>query len=631
MELQTSALARARRQLEEHGRFPGGALPSDISESWLRSLDHGLDPLGRGESLVLEARDLEQERTRHRDLIRFARPELELLYDQIAGSNFMIALGSPEGVVLDTLSDNQFEASDASRDVISGSVWTEALRGTNAMGLAVATGRPAQVYGGEHFFRAHGDIACISAPIFDGRGGIAGLLDASSGSTVRQQHTAALVQMSAANIENGLIRHAHSGRLVLQFHPRPEYLGTLSAGMLVLDDDLSVHAVNRRGTLFLTGFPSLIGRPFAEIFDGRFGDVAGRLIQGETLRLRDKFGSAVSMRCVANRASFALAGRQTGTPMQDGARPGPDRNLFKDVVVEDPGLWRQLVPLPDAARRGLPIAIQGETGTGKEIIARLAHAAVGRERPFVAYDARMATEADFAGVMFGNGGDDPGLLARASGGTLYLDEVASLPPRAQVALVRLLDLGEYRRTGSSEVVRTDLRIVSSNSLPFDEAARRGALNPDLRFRLTGYTVVLPPLRDRADLAALAQRLLSAADPGLTLDESAIAVIEAHDWPGNLHELRTRMAQVALQAEGKVVKGSDLAGLAPVNGPGLDMDVGVCASCQGVLWKEQQCRMIRSEVAESRGNIAQAARRIGMSRTTIYKHLALQEPGPLTEL
>jgi len=179
----------------------------------------------------------------------------------------------------------QFADSDACRAVVPGSIWTEELRGTNALGLSLSTRRPAQGYGGEHFLRVHSDVSCISAPIFDGRGGLAGVLDASSRSTVRQQHTAALVQMSAGNIENCLIRSAHDRRIVLQFHPRPEYLGTLSVGMLVLDADFAIHAVNRKGEMFLAGMRQLIGTSFDSVFEQRFEEVALRLTQGETLRV----------------------------------------------------------------------------------------------------------------------------------------------------------------------------------------------------------------------------------------------------------------------------------------------------------------------------------------------------------
>ncbi len=185
MDVHMSALSRARHQLETQGRFRGDALPEDITNSWLRSLSHGLDPLAHSPRLILSQQEFLATRQKHADLVRFARPELELLFDQIAGSNFMIALGSSQGVVLDTLCDAHFAETKAGAQVIPGSLWTEDLRGTNAMGVCLATRRPAQVYGGEHFMRAHGDVSCISAPIFDGTGGLAGILDASSMSAVR--------------------------------------------------------------------------------------------------------------------------------------------------------------------------------------------------------------------------------------------------------------------------------------------------------------------------------------------------------------------------------------------------------------------------------------------------------------
>lgn len=612
MDHNLSGLSRARRALESLGRFPGGAIPADISDSWTRSLSHGLDPLDRPEAFVQTATAFAATKVQHADLVRFARPELELLYDQIAGSNFMIALGTPDGVVLDTLTDTQFADTDAGRSVIPGSIWAEDLRGTNALGLCLSTGRPAQVYGGEHFLRAHQDVSCISAPIFDGRGGIAGVLDASSVSTVRQQHTAALVQMSASNIENSLIRSGHDSRIVVLFHPRPEYLGTLSVGMLVLDDDFRVHAVNRKGSLFLTGFGPLIGAEFAQVFDTDFQTIARRLLTGETLRIRDRMGSAVSMRCVANRATFAMAGR-THTV---NATPQTPRNLFRDVVIDDPVLRRQLAALPAAAQRGMAIAIMGESGTGKEITARLAHAAAARKGAFVALDAR-STMGDVDALLFGVSNAEPGLLARASGGTLYLDEVSTLPATTQAALTRVLDLGEYRRSGDVAMHKTDLLIVASSAEPLAMAVASGALRADLRFRLEGFTLTLPPLRERTDLPALATRFLAAIEPALSIAPQAMDRLAAHDWPGNLHELRATLSRAALRAVNPWIQAEDLDGV-----PDPDaLMAPACPTCDGSPWKETQCRNIRASVARHGGSISVAARELGLSRTTIYKHLA----------
>lgn len=614
MDLQTSALGRARQMLETQGRFPGGALPGDITESWLRSLSHGLDPLARSQRLILSEVEFNATRQSHADLIRFARPELELLYDQIAGSNFMIALGSPDGVVLDTLHDTQFAETEAGAQVIPGSVWSEDLRGTNAMGVCIATGRPAQVYGGEHFLRAHGDVSCISAPIFDGAGRLAGVLDASSMSAVRQQHTAALVQMAASSIENSLIRSGHDRRIVLQFHPRPEYLGTLSMGVLVLDEDLTLHAINRRGEMFLTGFPRLLGESFDRIFEQPFAAIQQRLVEGETLRVRDRIGSAVSLRCVANRASFALARRLIPVATEPGTAPA--RNLFRDVVIDDPALWQRLQALPDAAKRGAAIAITGETGTGKALIARLAHAASERSGPLVTLDGRMLAEGDFARVCLGSG-TEPGLLQQAAGGTLFLDEVTDLPVVAQAALAGVLDIGEYRHPETGAVVRTDLRVVCATSAP---SALSGLL-PALRYRLEGFRLDLPPLRLRSDLAALAQRFARSVRPDARMTEAALARLAAHDWPGNLHELRAIVLQAMLMRPEGALEAQDFDPLLP-GAPVRPVSSGAtcCAQCAGVPWKADQCQNIRTVVARHEGNVSRAARVLGMSRTTIYKHL-----------
>ncbi len=616
MSHQSAALSRARMMLESQGRFPGGALPGDISDSWLRSLGFGLDPLARSEGLVLTDTAFRASRADHADLIHFARPELELLFDQIAGSNFMIALGSPDGVVLDTLTDGQFADTDAGRAVIAGSVWTEATRGTNALGLCIINRAPTQIYGGEHFLRAHGDVSCISAPIFDGRGGLAGVLDASSGSTIRQQHTAALVQMSASNIENSLIRATHDRMIVLQFHPRPEYLGTLSVGMLVLDEEFRIHAVNRRGEMFLTGFKNLLSERFDRLFDRQFEDIAQRLLQGETLRLRDRMGSGVSMRCVANRASFALAGRQSpvvSMPAKPVAVADREADPFRDIVMDDPALRRALSSLPDAARKGQPICLIGQSGTGKETYARIAHAIARKGKPFVAVDAATLNATQAVTTLLGQT-ESTGLLAEAVGGSLYLGDMTALAGPLQLVIARLLEQGEYRHPMTGALVRPDVLFL----LGATTAPAAADLVPQLRYAAMGTVITLPLLNDRSDLPALALRFARAARADATLGRGVADLLAAHDWPGNLRELRAAMAQAAGRRQSGPVQMADFAGLLVNRStPAIQH---ACASCKGVQWKADQCLAVRAAVRRHDGNVTRAAQELGMSRTTVYKHL-----------
>ena len=618
------ALTRARHMLETQGRFPGGAVPPDIADSWLRSLDYDLDPLAKPRRLVLGDVETRRARERHEDLLRFARPEIELLFDQIAGSNFMIALGSPDGVVLDTLKDASVANTKMGQAIIEGSVWTEALRGTNALGLCVSTQRVAQVYGGEHFMRDHADVACISAPIFDGRGALAGVLDASAISSARQQHTAALVSMAAGNIENCLIRSLHEDRIVLMFHPRPEYLATLSVGILVLDGEL-VHAANRKGELFLHGLGEPVGQRFDELFEWPFDRIAERLARGETLRVRDRLGSAVSVRCVANRASFRLAARRSPYPSFRAAEPCAHGDLDElcaarsaDIVLDDPRLRKRLRSLPDRARNGDPIAIVGEPGTGRSTVARLAHMASGREDPLVAVDARALGDSD-GSAWFGDDGSS-GILAEANCGTLVIDEPGELPACVLAALNAILDAGEFRHPRSGERVPCAPLIVCTLS-DRDFAYTRTDEGGDelswrrLRERVATVPLVLPPVRERTDLWGLARAFLYGCRRDLELGQVG-SVLADHPWNGNLHELKSVVREAARMATG-TLESHDLEACLPAS---TDAAPTACRDCFGTPWKEQRCETIRRTVEASNG-VAQAARALGMSRTTIYKHLS----------
>ena len=599
MVVQTRELSKARQYLERRGRVSSASLPPDIADSWQRCLELGLDPLGQVRTPTLGAGSLRDACDVHEQLIRFARPEIELLYDQIAGSNFMIALGSPDGLILQTLVDQQFSDNAAAHTVVPGSMWTEAVRGTNALGIALETGRPAHVYGEEHYLRANGGVSCICAPIFDGHGAIAGLLDASTTAAHRQEHTAALLQMSAGNIENCLIRSRYEDQLVLLFHPRPEYLDTLSVGVLVLDGDHRIAAFNRRGGIFLAGLSELIGKPFSAVFEERLESLASRLGRGETVRVRDRFGSAASMRCLPNRASFALSALSVpngGTAYNAGERI---EAMQPSLVLEDSTLAERVTGLPQAAHRGMPISLEGETGTGKTALAEFIHASTGREGPWLSIQP----------------GDPIGLALaeQVRGGTLYLDTISDLAESAQASVLQLL-----------ERLDDETLVISASAVPNQSLVDQGRMRADLAYRLAGFVVSLPALREREDLEELIEHFLADIRPGLGIDNAAIERLRAHDWPGNLHELKTRLERAAVKTAGFQLTAADFPDLggsadSPISA-GRIAEVLLQLTDNGMKWRDVHGQTIRLMVEQCDGNVAEAARRLGLSRTTVYKYL-----------
>lgn len=620
MEIQTRDLSKARRQLEIRGRVSDGSLPPDIADSWHRCVRLGLDPLANIQATNLDASALREARDAHESLIRFARPEIELLHDQIAGSNFMIALGSPDGTILQTLVDNQFSDNPVAHTVVPGSLWSESVRGTNALGIALKTGRPAHVYGPEHYLKANGNVSCICAPIFNGRGQIAGLLDASTTARPRQEHTAALLQMSAGNIENGLIRSQYEDHLVLLFHPRPEYLDTLSVGVLVLDDAFRIVAFNRRGGIFLAGLTELVGTPFSAIFEDNLEALASQLGRGETVRVRDRFGSAASMRCLPNRASFALCGARVTSTNGDAAGPIGAR-FQSERVFEDDRLQEALAGLPNAVEHRMPISLEGENGTGKSTLATLIQEMGDRNGCGASLQTGRLQQAD----LMGAGDQLGGLLAQAAGGTLFIELEEALPEAVQTVLIELLDHGAVTLPETQRRVDVDVLIVTVSQSGLDELAQRGILRSELAYRLQGFRVSLPPLRQRDDLDELVIHFLEDVRPDLGIEAQVLEAIAEQPWPGNLHELRSVVQSAAMRASGPRLTLADCPELSASPSPQGETAARIAKALlelteNGLKWKDVHGHTIRLMVERCDGNVAAAARLLGLSRTTIYKHL-----------
>ena len=220
---------------------------------------------------------------------------------------------------------------------------------------------------------------------------------------------------------------------------------------------------------------------------------------------------------------------------------GLDRVLIGQTA-QVRGLRRDIAEL---AETPAPVLILGETGTGKDLVARALHD-IGplADRPFVAVNCALLSPDRFAAEMFGTAGGAPGRILQSDGGTLFLDEVCACPPDVQARFLRVLEEGTVTPEGGSEAIRVNLRVISATNTDIAAAVAQGSFREDLLYRLNTFTLALPPLRDRRDdLRALVvhfmQDLAQAYEvdvPELTPDD--VAALLAHDWPGNVRELRS---------------------------------------------------------------------------------------------
>ncbi|MEK6210281.1 MAG: sigma-54 dependent transcriptional regulator [Pseudomonadota bacterium] len=278
------------------------------------------------------------------------------------------------------------------------------------------------------------------------------------------------------------------------------------------------------------------------------------------------------------------------------------------------------------------VLIQGETGTGKELVARAIHyLGVRRDEPFIPVNCGAIPDNLLENELFGHARGaftdardaSSGLITEAEGGTLFLDEVEVLTPKGQVALLRFLQDGAYRQLGGKRLIDANVRVVAASNTNIEQLVAQNRFRADLLYRLAVMPVVLPPLRNRAgDVSLLAQhfvrRLNSRYRTSKRLCDSSLRALEIRAWPGNVRELENILHREFLLAEGEVMQLADLVAV-EVHSREASFENETDAFEQGFstakarIVAEFEHRFLRWALAQSGGNVSVAARRAGKER------------------
>ncbi len=614
-------LDRARTVLEKQGSPPAEFLPPDIYDSWMRCISFGLDTRHPPVPGIVSQPTLRHEQNKCSLVRGLALAEMHTLHQQIAGSNFMIAFASADGILLDVVADKSFTETSDAATIQPGSIWTETACGTNGLGTAAHLKRPVVVHGAEHFFQRYSNLTCAASPVFAPDGTLTGVLDASSSCLYRQAHTQALVTMAATQIENGLFREQHRGNILIAFHNRGEYLHTLSAGLLAVDSDGRILAANQAARTLLHGLPASPGRRFSDVFRTKFSAFVDESRRQEKQRLQDDAGSHFIATIEIPR-HFPMLHTPAKTPVEPPKMPPA---LF---VYEDPAVAAVVRRVEMAAIRKMPILVRGETGTGKEQLARHAHSASRRSGPFIAVNCAALPESLIESELFGYAegsftgakkGGTTGFFREADGGTLFLDEIGDMPVALQTVLLRFLDDWTIRPIGGSPH-KVDVLLVSATNADLECSIERHRFRSDLLFRLNTVDVTLPTLRERTDFQQIARHLIRTIDPSASLTASAIERLAEANWPGNIRELRNVLSRLSLGEYGELI---DATAVERLTGEAAARQRPSYIHHGGQLTRslhEQQKARVLATLAETDGNVSKTARRLGTSRNLIYRIL-----------
>jgi len=306
---------------------------------------------------------------------------------------------------------------------------------------------------------------------------------------------------------------------------------------------------------------------------------------------------------------------------------------FDNIIGRSDAMQEIFATIERVAPTQATVLLAGESGTGKDLIARAIHYhSPRRERPFVKINCTTIPENLMESELFGyekgafTGANTskPGKFEQADTGTVFLDEIGDVPPNVQVKLLRVLQEREFERLGSNKVRQIDVRVIAATNADLRAALENGEFREDLYYRLNVVPINMPPLRQRrADIPALAEHFLNKYAPELnpkvsSISEEATGVLRAHHWAGNVRELQNVIERSLVLSTGERLEADDIkldgeSRARPVSGDPFLPD--------GVTLQEHEQQLIRAALEKANGNKSQAARLLGLTRNALRYRLS----------
>ncbi|HKJ95327.1 MAG TPA: sigma-54-dependent Fis family transcriptional regulator [Gammaproteobacteria bacterium] len=630
-----------------------------VIQSWQRCLhDHQLHPGDSIRSAVLDSGGVRERREQMGELYHIARTEMQNLYDQTAGSGYAVLLTDATGTIVHRVGDPTLDREFAAAGLWAGADWTESCAGTNGMGTCLVERRPITIHRGDHFLDSHTTLSCSASPILDPHGELLAVLDVSSArcrdARESQMHAVALVTMSARLVENCNFLRVYRDSWVLRFHVRSEFVGLLTEGMLAIDADGTVNAANPSAVtqLGMGSRADLVGRPVDEILE-----LPCNLIRDRESRpdhsvwpVRDlKHGKryfATLRGPVIRRRGPRIHSSGHGRVIHP-LMPAHDDKAYTLRALMSGGDPRMAYNVRCAERlvdKNVSILLYGETGTGKEAMARAIHAASARsDAPFVAVNCASIPESLIESELFGyragafTGARRDGMrgkIRQSSGGTLFLDEIGDMPAELQTRLLRVLEEQEILPLGCETPIPVDLHVISATHRDLPALVKQELFRDDLYYRLNGVSLTLPPLRERRDRETVIRNVLGEECQGgqeVGIHPDAFEKLMSYNWPGNIRQMRNCLRTTLALCDDGIIRLADLPTeivretdegrvAASTREEGDDVAAAGQEASRGNPLASAERQTLLEELERHHWNITITAATLSVSRNTIYRKM-----------
>ena len=615
-----------------------------ILRCWEISKEHNIDPNAPPPTRVLSKTAFSKHLKEHAQLLDAAEPVLEMVEISIRGTGFIATFSAAPGLLLKVLGDAPVLSNAERKFNVAGALRMVEEVGGSALTMSMLENKPLQISGCEHFNCHFHGWTCSSAPIHDENDEVIGSLTVSGHMPNRQKHTLALVTAAAATISTRLreIRLNNSQQRLNSM--LTSIYNSFSDGLLAIDNNQMITHVNKNAT-------SLLGMR-VEALEGEL--IEKVLHPDDRKRLQPLLHSgtadSVEMRFTCSKGYQQHMCRLLPITLPNGENVGmtvtitPKSQLidiarhvggnyakytFSDIKGNNADLQHQITLAKRAAGTNSSVLLSGESGTGKELFAQAIHnSSMKRNGPFVAISCaaipRDLIESELFGYIGGafTGARQKGMMGKfelANNGTIFLDEINSLPLEMQAKLLRALQQKEIMRIGDTKLTPINARFIAATNTNLLEAAKQGAFREDLYYRLNVVEVRIPPLRERKDdLRGLTRHILDRQSretglPSPKITPEAFKALREYNWPGNVRELDNVCERTLLVSSGN-----------PILPEHLPEHIGQHSkrrtnSATGLL-RDNYKHIIEDALVHHNGNISKVAKELGIARTTLYRNM-----------
>jgi len=602
-----------------------------ILEGWKKCKIAGVDPNEDGSGTRVDDAIFQSILEENKVLLEVAGPIMQSVFEVMKQSRFTLVLTDSVGYILELIGNEDAVSVNQQFNYVKGCLWDTISVGANAIGLALDNDSVIQMSGPEHYCRSHHNGACTAAPIHDPDGKIIGCLNLSGPRAIEHPHTLGLVLVAVQGIEGKLVLRKTTELMRASLEDSRDCI-------ILLNKDLNpIWANSEAKKWFLVSEEELIQMDFRQVlpdldWEAAFWRQNGRYSSNDVrVTAKDK-----TWHCGAEIYPLMDLGE---TVLNVTLKPQHhliatvnklSRNravyTFDDVFAEDPGMKRVLSLAEKYAKYDGTILIEGENGTGKELLAQAIHNASKRSGgPFVSVNCssvpRDMLESSLFGYEAGTLQDaseegNPGWFELANHGTLFLDEITGLPMEFQRKLVRAIETGRIMRIGGKEEIELDIRTIVSTSHNLEADVANQTFSLELFYRINILRLSVPPLRERKqDVICCTRRFierLNALHPETPhcCSQEFLDGLLRYAWPGNVRELQNSIERTFYSSSERILGEDSLCfvyggSLERPRDPALEEDA-------------KESGRIRATLAICDGDVEETAERLGMSRATLYR-------------